>query len=423
MSLYKNPSVWFRVDCHKQIGYGHVSRCLNLATYFYDQGYEITFIGRGYFENQIPNIYKTIHLSKTDKLITSDPQTWLASTIEEDTNECIEYLHKSTSFSIKGNNLLAKSLVDIMIIDHYNIHYEWEHIIKPYVGKLIVIDDLCRTRTHDCDFYIDYTFRLNDKNIVLPKIPHKATALLGSSYCLLNKNFSLPHYQKLVRINMMNTIPSNNTVPNNNTVSNNNTTPNNNTVPNNNTPSLNNVQTLLINFGGSDVQNQTIEICEALVNNFNDLNLPALKKIYIVCGGFYENMMELLTITQQISKHIEINILQSITQENMIEILTSADLCIGSGGVAAYERCCVGLPSIVISVAENQKENVSNMANYGAIYYLGHYDEWTPTQLAYALNKCNVDGNLMKNMTEKGLHIVDGSGCQRTLAAVTNKNW
>ena len=43
---------------------------------------------------------------------------------------------------------------------------------------------------------------------------------------------------------------------------------------------------------------------------------------------------------------------------NLAKLMVNSDIAIGAGGVTTLERMCVGLPSIVISIAENQEGNM-----------------------------------------------------------------
>ena len=38
----------------------------------------------------------------------------------------------------------------------------------------------------------------------------------------------------------------------------------------------------------------------------------------------------------------------------MAELISKCDLAIGAAGTTAWERCCLGLPSIIITIADNQ---------------------------------------------------------------------
>ena len=62
--------------------------------------------------------------------------------------------------------------------------------------------------------------------------------------------------------------------------------------------------------------------------------------------------------------------------------MLKADMSIGASGTTSWERCCLGLPSLVISIAENQKPIAQELHKKGIICWLGHYDIIT-TDLIY----------------------------------------
>ena len=52
-------------------------------------------------------------------------------------------------------------------------------------------------------------------------------------------------------------------------------------------------------------------------------------------------------------------------------IMSIADLAIGAGGTTSWERMCLGIPSIVVSIAENQNSACQKLGRDGLVNYLG----------------------------------------------------
>jgi UDP-2,4-diacetamido-2,4,6-trideoxy-beta-L-altropyranose hydrolase len=67
--------------------------------------------------------------------------------------------------------------------------------------------------------------------------------------------------------------------------------------------------------------------------------------------------------------------------ENMADLMLHADLAIGGGGTTTWERCSLGLPTITIIVAENQREMIEAVAARGAVWNMGWYSEVSVTDL------------------------------------------
>jgi len=104
-------------------------------------------------------------------------------------------------------------------------------------------------------------------------------------------------------------------------------------------------------------------------------------------------------------------------------LMAKADLAIGGGGTTTWERLCLGLPSLVITLADNQKPIVDILHRRGLLYWLGHSREVTLDLLQHTL-KGIIESNLEKDWSERCRQIVDGKGTQRiaTLMLLNGKS-
>jgi UDP-2,4-diacetamido-2,4,6-trideoxy-beta-L-altropyranose hydrolase len=103
--------------------------------------------------------------------------------------------------------------------------------------------------------------------------------------------------------------------------------------------------------------------------------------------------------------------------ENMAELMAAADLAIGAGGTTTWERCCLGLPSIVLVLADNQREVAEAMSAAGAIWNVGWHAGVTSTGLAEALRMVLASPDCLNALSERSLAIMGGpraaSGVER----------
>ena len=105
----------------------------------------------------------------------------------------------------------------------------------------------------------------------------------------------------------------------------------------------------------------------------------------------------------------------------MDKILLSVDICIGAGGVAALERCCLGIPSIVFVYANNQSRGVNALAEAGAILYAGDYRKNDWQRVFYqSLNRI-ADFHIRKSLSAKASALCDGLGCERVSSYIEAK--
>jgi RimJ/RimL family protein N-acetyltransferase len=103
---------------------------------------------------------------------------------------------------------------------------------------------------------------------------------------------------------------------------------------------------------------------------------------------------------------------------NMAELMLGADLCIGAGGSSSWERCSVGLPSLVLAVADNQVEVARALDAHGCLRYLGPADTVSAPALADAVAALLADPPALRAMAECGAALVDAQGAARVARAL-----
>ena len=93
-------------------------------------------------------------------------------------------------------------------------------------------------------------------------------------------------------------------------------------------------------------------------------------------------------------------------------LMLRADLAVGAGGGMTWERCEMGLPSLVVSVADNQVEQSEMVAAAGATRHMGPAADLVPGAIAAGLAGL-LDPQVRRAMSERGRQLVDGLGCVR----------
>jgi len=104
------------------------------------------------------------------------------------------------------------------------------------------------------------------------------------------------------------------------------------------------------------------------------------------------------------------------SQEELAELMAVADLAIGAGGLMLWERLCLGVPSLVIAVADNQRPQIDAVTATGAIRFLGNHTEVTPAAIVQAVTSLAADKEARRNMAGSGKMLVDGRGAVRLAA-------
>jgi RimJ/RimL family protein N-acetyltransferase len=102
---------------------------------------------------------------------------------------------------------------------------------------------------------------------------------------------------------------------------------------------------------------------------------------------------------------------------NMAELMTVSDLAIGAPGVTSYERAVLGVPSIIVTLAENQRCIAQMLAAAGAAAHAGMVDAGLIIRLHQWLEALLTDGDTRTRMSRAAAQLVDGRGATRVLLA------
>lgn len=348
--------VAFRVDASTDIGTGHVMRCLTLADALTEKGAECEFICREHNGNLISYlrnknyITHSLELEKECEAVLPHSD-WLGATQAQDAEKCIE--------------LIEQSKPDWLIVDHYGIDRVWEKRIAENVGHLMVIDDLA-DRKHYCNLLLDQTYKRNKKDYI-PLTPSGCTILSGSNYALLRPEFSL--------------------------------------LRNKNQEKRRNSQLkqILISLGGVDKLDTTSKILEEL----KKCTLPIDCKIIVVMGPTAPWLQQVRAKAAQMSWQTEV--LSNIN--NMAQLMLESDCAIGAAGATSWERCCLGLPSIMVVLAENQRKIAKELSDNGAALLI---DSLETEDLKKVFNEYLTEKRLAE-MRNAAYSVCDGLGTTRVI--------
>lgn len=308
--------ITFRTDASLYIGTGHVMRCLTLADALAARGAECKFICRAHEGNLIDFIRGKGHATHalpigTAQLRTTSDSThasWLGATQNEDAEACAP--------------ILAAQCPDWLIVDHYALDARWERALAPHYRKLMVIDDLA-DRPHACDLLLDQTFGREAADYC-PLVPADCHLLCGSQYALLRPEFAALRPYSLQRRDR---------------------------------PVL---RELLITMGGVDNDNATGQVLQAL----RTCPLPVDCRITVVMGPTAPWLDDVKRLAQDMPWPTRV----LVGVSDMAQLMADNDLAIGAAGATSWERCCLGLPTIMLVLAENQRKIAEGLCTAGAAH-------------------------------------------------------
>lgn len=101
--------------------------------------------------------------------------------------------------------------------------------------------------------------------------------------------------------------------------------------------------------------------------------------------------------------------------------MIKADISIGACGSTSWERCCLGLPSIVITVAENQKPIAKELHRRGLVRWLGHHNNVDEDIILNSMNSI-IDQNIQV-WSKKCKLVTNGSGTKKVTSLIFKENF
>jgi UDP-2,4-diacetamido-2,4,6-trideoxy-beta-L-altropyranose hydrolase len=164
-----NLQIAFRADASRQVGYGHVMRCLSLADVLAARGDRCTFLCRPAPGDLLDEIKRRGHTVIHMPSVSGEA----AMAESEDARDT-------------GRSLLHRA-IDWLVVDHYGLDIEWEQAVAPCARNLLVIDDM--GRDHDCTLLLDQNFP-NPMHERYRRTLPEAKLLMGPKYALLHANFA-----------------------------------------------------------------------------------------------------------------------------------------------------------------------------------------------------------------------------------------
>jgi spore coat polysaccharide biosynthesis predicted glycosyltransferase SpsG len=101
----------------------------------------------------------------------------------------------------------------------------------------------------------------------------------------------------------------------------------------------------------------------------------------------------------------------------MAELMEAADLSIGAGGSTLWERCCLGLPTLAVSIAENQRLLIIDAAEAGLLYAPTNNTD-VASLISRHLAALLENSALLKLISRADIQTVDGKGVIRAVNAM-----
>jgi len=343
-----------RADASSSIGTGHVMRCLTLAKTLARSGHRVRFVCRE-------------HKGNLNDLLESAgfAVARLPGDTDGDPAEPGAGWERDAAQTLDA---FSDGKVDWLIVDHYRLDRRWQRRLRANVGKILVIDDLA-DRPHDCDVLLDQNFAVDATERYATRIDRKTTLLLGPSYALLGPDYAALRPRTKARCG----------------------------AP----------RRVLVSFGGVDPLGMTMRTVEALLS-LQDVDLEA-DIVLTSTSDDYRRIAAMITGRSNIRLHDRV--------ASLAPFMLEADVAIGAGGSTHWERMCFGLPTLVVTVADNQRAIAQALAGEGLIRWLGDAEDVGVEEIRAAIETLVQDG-LDPEWSIRCMALVDGRGADRVSAVL-----
>ncbi len=363
-------NILVRVDSSIKIGTGHLMRCLTLANALQDQGHDVYFICR----DLKGNINQSVVHQGHNLFLLPSPGKKFASQHDDTTHA--KWLEVQWQQDYKETSRVIQKIIpqfEWLLVDNYALDYRWENLLRLYVNKIMVIDDIA-DRKHDCDIILDQNYYSNLNTRYDCFVPFTCRMLLGPKYAILRPEF-LQERQNLPQRDFF-------------------------------------IKRILVFFGGVDSSNETSKALKAIeILDKPDLNID------VVIGSSNPNKSKILKQCKSMPcvvchDHVE----------NIAEFMVKADLAIGAGGTTTWERCCLGLPSLVEILEENQIAIAEGIDEANAGRNCGIAQDVTPESLSEEILNLMTSTTLLSDCSKASFNLVDGEGALRVTQAIQTGN-
>lgn len=260
--------------------------------------------------------------------------------------------------------------VEAIICDSYSCDAEIERRFRPVARTIVVLDDLA-DRPHDCDLLIDTTYgrRREDYDGLTPP---DAQILVGAGYALLRPEFLALREESLRRRAIGGGI-----------------------------------KRILVSLGLTDVGGVTARVVAAL----SRLDLDAHINIVISPNASSRQDLERLAAK-------DARLMLHIDPPEIARLMAEADLAVGAGGTTSWERCCMGLPTVLLVLADNQRLVAQKLAEAGAALVAQGNADAVLEEMTAKVAALAGDRGLLSRISANAAKTVDGEGARRAASAI-----
>ncbi len=273
--------------------------------------------------------------------------------------------------SVDALSAVFSETCDVLIIDDYKIERTFESKCRSWAKRIVIIDDLA-DRCHDCDVLIDQSAG-RDSADYRDLTSDKTTLLLGTDYALLRPEFANKRGASIARRKRAGT-----------------------------------TKRILVSLGMTDPSHVTGAVLSAFDQCAIDM------EVEVVLGSSAPHLDKVRAQIETMKTPVHLH----VDHPRIADLMVQADLAIGAAGSTSWERCCLGLPCLMVVIADNQREISKALEARGVAIVLGDTRHFSSQIIPEILKKVFDDPDRLSQMSTRALDVCDGLGVARVLNAL-----
>ncbi|MEW6458902.1 MAG: UDP-2,4-diacetamido-2,4,6-trideoxy-beta-L-altropyranose hydrolase [Bacillota bacterium] len=284
----------------------------------------------------------------------------------------IQYAHPDPTDLKTTMNVLAVHPGAWLVLDGYHFDSTYQRLVKEAGHQLLVIDDMAHLDRYYADIVLNQNIHAHNLHYFCEPYTR---LLLGTKYVLLRREFwPWRNYKREV-------------------------------------PEV--AKKVLVTMGGSDPDNVTLKVVQALAQ----IDIPDLEAVVVV--GPSNPHKETLRRTAE-SSPLPISLVENV--ENMPKLMARADVAVSAGGTTVWELLFLGVPTLVLPIADNQREIMGILTEWGFVDGVNQHPDATGIDVNSLILKraqhIILDNRIRTLLALRGRQLVDGRGVLRVAEAL-----
>lgn len=259
-----------------------------------------------------------------------------------------------------------------VVVDGYQVGTEYQKGLKAAGLKVLFLDDY----GHSEHYYADVV--LNQNLSASPSLysnrESQTRLLLGTQYALLRREFNVwrDYERKISSI----------------------------------------CRRVLVTMGGSDDGNVTATVIEGL-----RLAGMAELEVTVLVGGSNSHRRGLQDMVAR--SPVKMQLLEDVS--NVGKLMAEADIAISAAGTTCWELCLLGLPSMLIDIADNQTHVAKELHKRGCAIHIGR--DIAPETVAEKIKWLFDAVEVRESLSRSSRKLVDGRGATRVVSVLRGEGF